>query len=92
MFQRARSFWKSAVVITNSATGGEGPFGGHATKNSRNLLQSSALYMEDDRFGSSIKLGQIITESIINMTITKNRQQYIIGKNIEPTKIIHHTR
>ena len=88
MFQQARYFWKSAVVITKAVTGGEGPFGGHATKNSRNLLQSSMLYMEDDRFGSSIKLEQIIAESIINMTITKHSQQYIIWKNIKPTKII----
>ena len=56
MFQLVRSRWKSAVAITSSATGGEGPDGGHARRNARNLLQSSVLYIDADRFGRSIKL------------------------------------
>ena len=56
MFQLARSRWKSTVAITSSATGGEGPDGGHARRNARNLLQSSVLYIDADRFGRSIKL------------------------------------
>ena len=43
IFQLTRSLWKSAVAITSSATGGEGPGGGHAIKNSRVRLQSSTL-------------------------------------------------
>lgn len=43
IFQLARSLWKSAVAITSSVTGGEGPAGGHAMRKARNLLQSSAL-------------------------------------------------
>lgn len=44
--------------MTSSVTGGEGPAGGHAMRNARNLLQSSALYMAAERFGRSIKLKQ----------------------------------
>lgn len=43
MFQRTRSRWKSEVAMIRSATGGEGPAGGHATRNARSLLQSSTL-------------------------------------------------
>lgn len=44
--------------MTSSVTEGEGPAGGHAMRNARNLLQSSALYMAAERFGRSIKLKQ----------------------------------
>lgn len=50
--------------MTSSVTGGEGPAGGHAMRNARNLLQSSTLYMAAERFGRSIKL-------------KKRRQKYI---------------
>lgn len=42
--------------MTRSFTGGEGPGGGHEMRNARNLLESSELYMDEDRFGRSIKL------------------------------------
>lgn len=56
MFQQAISFWKSAVAITSSVTGGEGPEGGHERRKACNLLHSSTLYMAEERFGRSIKL------------------------------------
>lgn len=56
IFQLVRSFWKSAVAIMSSATWGEGPDGGHATRNACNLPASSVLYMEEDKFGRSTKL------------------------------------
>ena len=68
MFQRARSRWKSAVAITSSATGGEGPDGGHARRNARNLLQSSVLYIDADRFGRSIKLQTKEDDLILHQT------------------------
>lgn len=58
IFQQARSLWKSAVAIRSSVTGGEGPAGGHAPRNARNLLQSSGLYIDEERFGRSIKLDE----------------------------------
>lgn len=42
--------------MTSSTTGGVGPAGGHATRNALNLLKSSVLYMDEERFGRSIKL------------------------------------
>lgn len=42
--------------MTSSVTGGEGPGGGHEMRKARNLLESSVLYMDEDRFGRSIKL------------------------------------
>lgn len=42
--------------MISSATGGEGPVGGQAIRNERNLLQSSALYIAEERFGRSMKL------------------------------------
>lgn len=42
--------------MTSSATGVEGPVGGHAVRNARNLLQSSVEYIDEDRFGRSTKL------------------------------------
>ena len=59
IFQEERSLWKSAVAITSPITGGEGPGGGHATRNARNLLQRSTLYIGAERFGRSIKLQKI---------------------------------
>lgn len=46
----------------SSATGDEGPVGGHATRNARNLLHSSAEYMDEERFGRSRKLQKINPE------------------------------
>ena len=54
--QLAMSLWKSAVAITSSATGGDGPVGGQAMRKARNLLHSSVLYIDDERFGRSMKL------------------------------------
>lgn len=42
--------------MTSSTTGGVGPAGGHETRNALNLLKSSVLYIEVERFGRSIKL------------------------------------
>lgn len=56
IFQLARSRWKSAVAMTSSATGVEGPVGGHEVRNARNLLQISVEYIDEDRFGRSTKL------------------------------------
>lgn len=42
--------------MISSATGGEGPVGGQAIRNERNLLQSSALYIAEERLGRSMKL------------------------------------
>lgn len=42
--------------MTSSATGVEGPVGGQAVRNARNLLQSSVEYIDEDRFGRSTKL------------------------------------
>lgn len=44
--------------MISSATGGEGPVGGQAIRNERNLLQSSALYIAEERLGRSMKLQQ----------------------------------
>lgn len=74
MFQLARSRWKSAVSITNSATGGKGPGGGHARRNACNLLQSSVLYIDADRFGKSIKLhkeGRQLNDATVYMGLMK---------------------
>lgn len=58
MFHRARSLSKSATVITSSVTGGRGPAGGHALRNVHSLVESSALYIDEVRFGRSKKLPQ----------------------------------
>lgn len=42
--------------MTRAVTWGEGPAGGQAIRNARNLQQSSALYMAEERFGKSMKL------------------------------------
>lgn len=62
MFQALKSFWRSAVATTSSATGDEGPVGGHATRNARNLLHSSVEYIAEERFGRSRKLHKIKPE------------------------------
>lgn len=51
------------VAIISSATGGEGADGGHAMRNARNLLQSSVLYIAEDKFGRYMKLHRIATLS-----------------------------
>lgn len=53
----------------SSATGDEGPVGGHATRNARNLLHSSAEYMADERFGRSRKLQKINPEIAVRIGI-----------------------
>lgn len=58
MFHRARSLSKSATVIMSSVTGGEGPVGALALRKVHNLVESSALYIDEVRLGRSKKLSQ----------------------------------
>lgn len=57
-FHKARSLSKSATVMTSSVIGGDGPVGGHALRKVHNLAESSALYIDEVRFGRSKKLPQ----------------------------------
>jgi len=51
--------------MTSSATGDDGPVGGQDMRKARNLLQSSVLYMEAERFGRSTKLWKNIEPAIL---------------------------
>ena len=72
IFQLQRSLWKSTVAITSSATGGEGPEGGQETRNPRNLLHRSTLYMHAERLGRSTKLHWTTIEFWLKLLLEKN--------------------
>lgn len=58
IFHKARSLSKSDTVMRSSVIGGDGPVGGHALRKVHNLAESSALYIDEVRFGRSKKLPQ----------------------------------
>lgn len=71
----------------SSITGENGPVGGHATRNARNLLLSSALYMAEERFGRSIKLGKQRRHYSVLRNPSNNNQIYLLEKySVQTTK------
>ena len=59
--------------MTSSVTGGDGPVGGHEMRKARILLQSSALYIDEERLGRSTKLHNK-KKKMLNKYATKTMQ------------------